>query len=313
LQLSSNEDKLACKRAFIAATSSEQLAHVVCASCARSLRVIQDDVRTLRLADVPNPNRLHPKRTHPQHTIYNGMLLEPAGVIDRPDGHHVQLCRGCRESLESKCEKELPPALSLANNMWIGRVPLEVSVLTLPEQLLIAHVYPRAFVFKLFPRDRRARYNPDSLQSGLRGIVTSFDLSLSHVTDMLKGNLMPRPPSILSSLISITYVARGPPKPEWLKYTFRVRRQVVIRALHKLRLINPRYYDNVALDAEVLDALPEDAVPPEILSVMRHETDASIVEQESESSLPQEDENEGASTFSLIDARTHSFGGRWPS
>ena len=46
----------------------------------------------------------------------------------------------------------LPPRFLLVNNLWVGAVPTELSSLTFPEQLLIAHLYPHVYVFKLFPK-----------------------------------------------------------------------------------------------------------------------------------------------------------------
>jgi hypothetical protein len=45
-------------------------------------------------------------------------------------------------------KKKKTPALSLANGMWIGEVPLELSVLTLPERILVAHYFPAAHIVK---------------------------------------------------------------------------------------------------------------------------------------------------------------------
>jgi hypothetical protein len=52
-----------------------------------------------------------------------------------------------------ECLKALLPKLVLVNNLWIGDVPSVLSVLTIPEQLLIACHFPRCYIFKLFPRN----------------------------------------------------------------------------------------------------------------------------------------------------------------
>jgi hypothetical protein len=44
---------------------------------------------------------------------------------------------------------------------------------------------------------------------GLRGTVSTYDLNVNAVTEMLEGKLMPRPLTILSSLISVTYIGAG--------------------------------------------------------------------------------------------------------
>lgn len=78
-------------------------------------------------------------------------MLEPRGIVLGPSGDdQVQVCGSCQTELAK--ERSLPPKFSLANNLWIGRIPWELKKPTPPEQLLIAHVYPRVFVFKLYPK-----------------------------------------------------------------------------------------------------------------------------------------------------------------
>lgn len=47
--------------------------------------------------------------------------------------------------------KEGPPALALANGLWVGQRPRESEELTVTQQKL-ALVYPRLHVFKLYPK-----------------------------------------------------------------------------------------------------------------------------------------------------------------
>ena len=91
------------------------------------------------------------------------MLLEPEGVIvDLSGKKQVQVCGSCRMELNK--DRTLPPKFSLANNLWIGRVPWELKKLTFPEQLLIAHIYPRVFVFKLYLKLATHGQQPATLQ-----------------------------------------------------------------------------------------------------------------------------------------------------
>jgi hypothetical protein len=187
----------------------------------------------------------------------------------------------------------LPPKYSLVNNLWIGKVPWELECLTIAEHLLIALVYPRVFVVKLFPRDN-SRYGlrDDQLQHALRGNVTSFELNSGAIADMLHGNLMPQKASVLASVLSITFIGRGKtPNPAALRL-FRVRREVVFEALKWLKINNTKYYGDVIIDPVRLAELPEDDVPPAIRVNIRHEEDNSMINAETDGYIPDIDSDE---------------------
>jgi len=56
----------------------------------------------------------------------------------------------------SSLRQNKTPTLSLANEMWIGDIPLEVNVLTLPEHVLIARFFPVAYIVKFYPKENGA-------------------------------------------------------------------------------------------------------------------------------------------------------------
>lgn len=112
-----------------------------------------------------------------------------------------------------------PPRLSLANNLWIGAVPSVPEELSIPEQLLVSHLYPQVFVFKLYPKVGFLG-NSSQLQQAMRGSVSTYELDLPGITAMLEGSLMPRPPAILASLISVTVIHHGPLPKNWLQNIF---------------------------------------------------------------------------------------------
>ncbi|THU88390.1 hypothetical protein K435DRAFT_577116, partial [Dendrothele bispora CBS 962.96] len=169
-------------------------------------------------------------------------------------------CHECLSDLQSPIE--LPPTYALANNMWIGKVPVELKKLTFPEQLLIAQVYPRVFVFKLYPKKSGGSRN--NLQRGMRGNVSSYALDQTGISSMLVGKMMPQRPEILASVITVTYIGKGKLPKGWLYSTFRVRRRVVADALAWLKCSTPEVYGSVEIDMERLSSLPEDGVPEEI-------------------------------------------------
>ncbi|KAF9040359.1 hypothetical protein BDZ89DRAFT_1210221 [Hymenopellis radicata] len=175
--------------------------------------------------------------------------------------------------------------------MWIGPIPWQLQGLTFPEQLLLAQLYPRVYVFKLFPKKVYGRRDASTLQRGMRGNVTTFELDNPGIASMLKGNLMPRPPAILASIITVTFVGLGELPKSWLHNTFRVRRHVVANALKCLIDCNKKYYGHLELSPERLEALPEDGVPDEIMNVIRQTDDASAPDEEGAASyVPTEED-----------------------
>ena len=292
LENATHDEIKACYTAFYKATSNNAVKQVVCAICGREVGVIVDDVRIISLDDLANKHRLVPYKSHPSHTLFDGKLLEPAGVkVINGNHYQVNVCQQCRTSLESS-KNDLPPVLSLANNMWIGIVPKELSSLTLSEQLLISHLYPRVYVFKLYTKKPGSEKHPESLQRAMRGTVSTFELNMDSITSMLEGNLMPRRPSILASLVSVTYIGLGRLPKKWLRYIFRVRRQKVLSALLWLKANNTKYYGDITISKVNIETLPDDDVPVELLSIVRQSTDVGVVDQESSGYVPaHENEN----------------------
>jgi hypothetical protein len=268
-----------CYEDFYSATSNAALKSTVCGICAREVSVKNDGLSTMKIEALP-AHRLTPAVPHPAHGKFlGGMLLEPKGVVIGPSGEEqVNICGSCRTELAKN--RNLPPKFSLANNLWIGQVPWELKKLTFPEQLLIAHLYPRVFVFKLYPKSTGYAHDTATLQRGMRGTVSTYDLNVNAVTDMLGGKLMPRPLTILSSVISVTYIGLGKLPKNWLRSTFRVRREVVATALAWLKANNSKYYGDIEISADALKRLPEDDVPDEILSIVRQSSDIGLLDQE---------------------------------
>ena len=235
---------------------------------------------------LPNKHRLLPRQPHPQHDLYEGLLLEPNGVEGMPANYKVACCGCCLNDL--KKNKEVPPRYALANDMWIGHVPWALQVLTMPEQLLISQVYPRVFIFKLFPKKAGRVHDPSQLQRAMRGNVTSYAMDTKGVASMVEGKLLPQRPNILASLISVTYIGPGQLSKAWLLPTFWVRRAVVHEALLWLKANNP-HYASIDVSSANLAELPVDDVPSELTDVMRQTTDVGVLDGENDGYVPEED------------------------
>jgi hypothetical protein len=258
---------------------------VVCGVCAREMNRKSEHVVEVKLEDLPHSERLVPQNQHEAHDLYEGRLLEPRGVkVDEGTGRtNVNVCKSCFNELKQDSTK--PPRYSLANDLWIGRVPQELEVLTFPEQLLISHLYPRCYVFKLFPKHFGPR-DASTLQRGMRGTVSTYDFDMAGISSMIEGNLMPRRPNILASIVSVAFVGLGDLPMQWLRNTFRVRRKYVYKALCWLKEHNPKYYGDITISMDHLAMLPEDDVPLEILGITCDSTDTEVVEREHEGYVP---------------------------
>ena len=193
-------------------------------------------------------------------------------------------------------ERRTLPKLSLANNLWIGETPSVLTGLTIPEQLLIARHYPRCYIFKLYPRDVDSHIPLDQLYTGMAGNASLFELNTQEVVEMIKGQRMPSSVQSLASIIAITYVGSKFLPKDWLKKTFRVRREVVYEALVWLQSHNPIYAD-IKIDENRMRELPEDDVPDELLTIIRQEKDDELVEREKESYLLADDERVDEDVF----------------
>ncbi|KAH7905094.1 hypothetical protein BJ138DRAFT_1138370 [Hygrophoropsis aurantiaca] len=196
------------------------------------------------------------------------------------------ICSECYRTLIA----DTLPKYALANNLWVGAVPHQLAVLTLPEELLISRHFPRCYIVKLHPKASYAA-NPDHLQRGIIGNVTLYNMNTDAIAGMLEGQLLPQPAATLASVLAVTYVGTKILPKQWLKSTFRVRRRIVYEALIWLKAHNPLYAD-INISVERLEALPEDDVPDEITSVMRHEKDEEAAKRESAGYVNDDDSEE---------------------
>lgn len=233
------------------------------------------------LYDIPNiQHRLQPVTQHVSHNLWNGILVVTEFIKGQGSEAKGWVCDECLRALNSNTL----PKLSLANNLWIGNVPHQLAILTLPEQLLVSRHYPRCYVVKLYPRNGHVS-NLDHLQRGMVGNVTLYNMNTNSVVEMLEGQLLLQPVMQLASVLAITYVGTKNLPKTWLKSTFRVRRRIVSEALMWLKDNNELYRD-IVISLERLKNLPEDDIPFEISATIRHEDDDETVARERAGYVP---------------------------
>lgn len=91
--------------------------------------------------------------------------------------------------------------------MWVREMPLELSSLTLPEQILVARYYSAAYVVKLYPKKKGACYwDAKTMHSTLHGNISTYRLNTQDVADIVSDKVFPPPMCMLAAMISITFV-----------------------------------------------------------------------------------------------------------
>ncbi|KAJ7081407.1 hypothetical protein B0H15DRAFT_924257 [Mycena belliarum] len=251
---------------FIDRTGNAALLKHTCMVCARKL--FSNRLEETEVENIPNPHHLIPAFPHPSHTLHDGYLLHTAALA----AGTTYVCLECKRKL---AVDERPP-LALANGMWLGDVPFQLQILTLPERLLIALYFPAAYIVKLFPKTKGAEFwDRRSVNSGLKGNVSTYRLNTAQIAGIVSGNTMPPSPAILAATI-------GPLKvlPDFL----RVRRQRTHNHL----------YTEIEISADQLRLLPEDAVPQEILLNTKHSADVGALEREQAGYVPADAADEEA-------------------
>ena len=275
-----------CIARFIDRTGNAALSLGICVVCARELFCLQ--LTRYLLDEIPNRHLLAPFEPHPAHVLTEGLLLHRQAIFDVEEKAHGYVCVECVRNLK----KNRVPRLALANGMWTGDVPFELSVLTIPEQILISRHFPAAYIVKMFPKRRGAK----SLNSGVRGNVSMYRLDTKEIADLIEGNLMPCPLRILASTIGVTFVGPKNLPEKSMPGFLHTRRARVRNALVWLIKNNPFYADIVISD-DRLDEIPEDGIPNEILAAMRYSDDTEEVDRERAGYVPDDEQYGGSDDF----------------
>ncbi|KAH9178435.1 hypothetical protein EDB89DRAFT_1879858 [Lactarius sanguifluus] len=200
------------------------------------------------------------------------MLLHDESLCFRTDNNDVHIAFVCPSCLSYLHRNKMPP-LSLANGMWIGPVPGELKILTLPECILVARHFPAAYIVKLYPKKKG--------HSGLRGNISTYCLNTEDIAKMTDAQIMPPRTSILAATIGITFVGPRNVPEKMMPGFLHVNQNCVQMVLQWLKQNNP-LYEHIIICPERLNTLPVDGFPQEILSVTRHLPDTDILAAEND-------------------------------
>ena len=138
--------------------------------------------------------------------------------------------------------------------MNTGRVPPPLKDLSVVEEMLIAQIAPMMHIFRL----------PAGRQFGYRGHMLNLPQNVQSVLTRL-----PRTKSNLGMVVVRQTRTSGKVND------FRVRRQRVLEALVNLKR-NNKYYENIEIDSEALEALPEDGELEDLHVIRADNDDASF-------------------------------------
>ena len=163
-----------------------------------SFRVNDDDFRKCGLAfsaaDLQQKNKLAPAKPHPAQVLTQGMLLHhgPDSFTTQSGADsHANICSSCASSLWSNHT----PALSLADGMWIGDIPLVLHLLTLPKRILVTRYFAAAYIVKLYPMKKGAcTWSIHGFHSGLQGNISTYCLNTEDIVSMTDSQIMPPHP-----------------------------------------------------------------------------------------------------------------------
>ena len=102
---------------------------------------------------------------------------------------------------------------------------------------------------------------------------------------------MPPPSQILAATVGVTFVGPRNLPEKTLPWFLRVNRERVRDMLEWLQINNPLYADiNISMDR--LGELPTDGVPIKISSLARHLVDETLLADERDSYIPEDDEDD---------------------
>ncbi|KAL4068929.1 hypothetical protein V8B97DRAFT_2024586 [Scleroderma yunnanense] len=166
------------------------------------------------------------------------ILLQPEAVNVNSPYTQVSICQVCLNELWKP--GNTPPQYSLANNLWIGCIPWQLQ----------SHV----FILKLFPKQQDGICQASGLQNAMQGNVSTYDMSMDGITEMIQGNLMPR-------------------------QCITVQCKAVHNALLWLKENNPCYAD-IEISSSHLDKLPEDNILQKVMNIIQQSENVSYVPQD---------------------------------
>ena len=191
-------------------------------------------------------------------------IKELEGPIIDADCKHI--CNECISFLE----KKVMPPMALANGLWVGNVPKELSDLTFVERLLVSRVRSNRCIVHVLKGGWKMRANAIVFPNPVPKLC----------------NILPPPMEELDEVIAFMFTGVAQPTAEDMKRTpMLARRRYISAALEWLK-INHSDYADVQISQENLKLYPEEG-PPVIIDyrssvVNKHKEATSVFDMEEE-------------------------------
>ena len=110
-------------------------------------------------------------------------------------------------------------------------------------------------------------------------------MNTDEILNMLEGCKIPWPLSVLSLVISVMYIGVGTMPTHMLKLIFCIHQRAVLVALQWL-VQNNKCFSEYTLDKLIMNCLPKDDIPIQILTGIHQEMETNILIQEHGSYVP---------------------------
>ncbi|CAF4217031.1 unnamed protein product, partial [Adineta steineri] len=179
--------KKECLQQFLSQMSMSVLAEVTCAVC--NIRTPEQESIKMPMSEIPNIHLLkisdelknlvintqsstsknsNGSSTSKSSYFYyaNDIILYVNGIYQENNMNMCILCQKCSNGLS----KEQIPKFSVANNMWLGDIPVELQGLTIPEEKLISLHRHNSCIIKL----QSPFHSMATAQGALKGNCITF-------------------------------------------------------------------------------------------------------------------------------------------
>jgi Helitron helicase-like domain at N-terminus/PIF1-like helicase len=193
---------------------------------------------------------------------------DPIKEIEGPiiDANCKHVCLECVSFLE---KKKMPP-MALANGLWVGNVPKELSDLTFVERLLVSRVRSNRCIVHVLKGGWKMRAN-----------AIMFPTPVPKLC-----NILPPPIEELDEVIAFMFTGVAQPTAEDMKRTPMLARQRYISAALEWLKINHSDYADVQISQENLKLYPEEGPPVTVdyrsSIVNKHKEATSVFDMEDE-------------------------------
>ncbi|CAF1475686.1 unnamed protein product [Adineta steineri] len=267
--------KKECLQQFLSQMSMSVLAEVTCAVC--NIRTPEQESIKMPMSEIPNIHLLkisdelknlvintqsstsknsNGSSTSKSSYFYyaNDIILYVNGIYQENNMNMCILCQKCSNGLS----KEQIPKFSVANNMWLGDIPVELQGLTIPEEKLISLHRHNSCIIKL----QSPFHSMATAQGALKGNCITFLQNTPNIV-----NSLPLKMADLCDTLRVIFIGARPPERLQLKRVLTVRKKKIVEALRWLKKYNI-LYKNVDINLDNIAQLPEDDIPEPIMTTM---------------------------------------------